>query len=121
MRTGAFHDRVSPVTSAVDSSFDVAIWLVARARAERTDVSPLRLQRLLFLAQQPVENGATDRVSLHGEAYRGGGGFAIVRDDEDDLSDQDGASGCNKHEQGAISARHGLFGGAGADELAHQQ
>jgi len=39
------------VTSAVDSSFDVAIWLVARARAERTDVSPLRLQRLLFLAQ----------------------------------------------------------------------
>ena len=70
---------------------------------------------------QPVEKGATDRVSLHGEAYRGEGGFAIVRDDEDDLSDQDGASGCNKHEQGAISARHGLFRGAGADKLAHQQ
>ena len=39
------------MTSAVDSSFDVAIWLVARARAERTDITPLRLQRLLYLAQ----------------------------------------------------------------------
>ena len=41
--------------------------------------------------------------------------------DEDDLNDQDGSSGRNKHEQGANSARHGLLRGAGADELAHQQ
>ena len=46
---------------------------------------------------------------------------AILRDDEDDLNDQDGSSGRNKHEQGANSARHGLLRGAGADELAHQQ
>jgi len=71
--------------------------------------------------QQPVEKGAIDRGSPHGDAYRGDGGFAILRDDEDDLSDQDGASGRYKHEQGAISARHGLLRGAGADELAHQQ
>ena len=72
-------------------------------------------------AQQPVEKGVIDRVSRHGEAYRGEGGFAILRDDEDDLNDQDGSSGRNKHEQGANSARHGLLRGAGADELAHQQ
>ena len=48
-------------------------------------------------------------------------GFAILGDDEDDLNDQDGSSGRNKHEQGANSARHGLLRGAGADELAHQQ
>ena len=71
--------------------------------------------------QQPVEKGVIDRVSRHGEAYRGEGGFAILRDDEDDLNDQDGSSGRNKHEQGANSARHGLLRGAGADELAHQQ
>ncbi len=70
---------------------------------------------------QPVDKGVIDRVSLYGEAYRGEGGVAILRDDEDDLSDQDGASGGNKHEQGAISPRHGLFRGAGTDELAHQQ
>ena len=70
---------------------------------------------------QPVEKGVIDRVSRHGEAYRGEGGFAILRDDEDDLNDQDGSSGRNKHEQGANSARHGLLRGAGADELAHQQ
>ena len=69
---------------------------------------------------QPVEKGVIDRVSRHGEAYRGEGGFAILRDDEDDLNDQDGSSGRNKHEQGANSARHGLLRGAGADELAHQ-
>ena len=69
-----------------------------------------------------VEKGVIDRVSRHGEAsYRGEGGFAILRDDEDDLNDQDGSSGRNKHEQGANSARHGLLRGAGADELAHQQ
>ena len=72
-------------------------------------------------AYQPVEKGVIDRVSRHGEAYRGEGGFAILRDDEDDLNDQDGSSGRNKHEQGANSARHGLLRGAGADELAHQQ
>ena len=71
--------------------------------------------------QQPVEKGVIDRVSRHGEAYRGKGGFAILREDEDDLNDQDGSSGRNKHEQGANSARHGLLRGAGADELAHQQ
>ena len=70
---------------------------------------------------QPVEKGVIDRVSRHGEAYRGEGGFAILGDDEDDLNDQDGSSGRNKHEQGANSARHGLLRGAGADELAHQQ
>ena len=73
------------------------------------------------MAYQPVEKGVIDRVSRHGEAYRGEGGFAILRDDEDDLNDQDGSSGRNKHEQGANSARHGLLRGAGADELAHQQ
>ena len=73
------------------------------------------------LPYQPVEKGVIDRVSRHGEAYRGEGGFAILRDDEDDLNDQDGSSGRNKHEQGANSARHGLLRGAGADELAHQQ
>ena len=72
-------------------------------------------------AYQPVEKGVIDRVSRHGEAYRGEGGFAILGDDEDDLNDQDGSSGRNKHEQGANSARHGLLRGAGADELAHQQ
>ena len=70
---------------------------------------------------QPVEKGVIDRVSRHGEAYRGEGGFAILGDDEDDLNDQDGSSGRNKHEQGANSARRGLLLGAGADELAHQQ
>ena len=73
------------------------------------------------LTYQPVEKGVIDRVSRHGEAYRGEGGFAILGDDEDDLNDQDGSSGRNKHEQGANSARHGLLRGAGADELAHQQ
>ena len=68
-----------------------------------------------------LEKGVIDRVSRHCEAYRGEGGFAILRDDEDDLNDQDGSSGRNKHEQGANSARHGLLRGAGADELAHQQ
>ena len=53
---------------------------------------------------QPVEKGVIDRVSRHGEAYRGEGGFAILRDDEDDLNDQDGSSGRNKHEQGANEA-----------------
>ena len=70
---------------------------------------------------QPVEKGVIDRVSRHGEAYRGEGGFAILRDDEDDLNNQDGSNGRNKHEQGANSARHGLLRGAGADELTHQQ
>ncbi len=70
---------------------------------------------------QPVEKGVIYRVSRHSEAYRGEGGFAVLRDDEDDLSDQDGSRGGNKHEQGAISPRHGLFRGTGADELAHQQ
>jgi uncharacterized phage-associated protein len=37
--------------SAVESSFDVAVWFVARARAEHQDMSALRLQRLLYLAQ----------------------------------------------------------------------
>ena len=74
-----------------------------------------------WAAYQPVEKGVIDRVSRHGEAYRGEGGFAILGDDEDDLNDQDGSSGRNKHEQGANSARHGLLRGAGADELAHQQ
>ena len=37
--------------SAVESSFDVAIWFVARARADHQELAALRLQRLLFLAQ----------------------------------------------------------------------
>ena len=90
------------------------------------EVSPEHQALLLsaargYTAYQPVEKGVIDRVSRHGEAYRGEGGFAILRDDEDDLNDQDGSSGRNKHEQGANSARHGLLRGAGADELAHQQ
>ena len=78
----------------------------------------------LFLTEQvyqPVEKGVIDRVSLHGETQRGEGGFAILRDDEDDLSDQNRSSRRNKHKNTAISARHGLPRGAGADELAHQQ
>ena len=73
------------------------------------------------LPYQPVEKGAIDRVSPHGETYCGEGDFAILRDDEDDLSDQNGSSGRNKHENTAISARHRFPRGAGADALAHQQ
>lgn len=39
------------MVAAADSTFDVAVWLVARARADRVDLAPLKLQRLLFLAQ----------------------------------------------------------------------
>ena len=49
------------------------------------------------------------------------GGFAILRDDEDHLSDQNGSSWRNKHANTAISARHGLPRGAGADQFAHQE
>ncbi len=70
---------------------------------------------------QPVEKGVIDRVSPHSETQRGEGGLAILRDDDDDLNDQNGSSGRNKHENMAISARHGLPRSAGADELAHQQ
>ncbi len=55
---------------------------------------------------QPVEKGAIDRVSPHGETHRSEGGFAIVRDADDDLSNQNVSSGRNKHENTAISARH---------------
>ena len=43
--------KVPAVTPAVDSTFDVAVWLAARARADRAELAPLQLQRLLFLAQ----------------------------------------------------------------------
>ncbi len=36
---------------AAESSFDVALWLLDRARTERTPIQPRRLQCLLFLAQ----------------------------------------------------------------------
>ena len=36
---------------------------------------------------RPVEISTIDRVSPHGEAYCGVGGFAILRGDEDDLND----------------------------------
>ena len=112
-----------------------AVWLYCRFTLSYRDVEDLLAERGLDIsyetvrrwvlkfgrAYQPVEKGVIDRVSRHGEAYRGEGGFAILRDDEDDLNDQDGSSGRNKHEQGANSARHGLLRGAGADELAHQQ
>ena len=112
-----------------------AVWLYCRFTLSYRDVEDLLAERGLDTsyetvrrwvlkfgrAYQPVEKGVIDRVSRHGEAYRGEGGFAILRDDEDDLNDQDGSSGRNKHEQGANSARHGLLRGAGADELAHQQ
>lgn len=39
------------MTTAAESTFDVAVWLVARARADRAELAPLKLQRLLFLAQ----------------------------------------------------------------------
>ena len=112
-----------------------AVWLCFRFPLSYRDVEDLLAERGVDVsyetirrwslkfgqAYQPVEKGVIDRVSRHGEAYRGEGGFAILRDDEDDLNDQDGSSGRNKHEQGANSARHGLLRGAGADELAHQQ
>lgn len=37
--------------AAAASSFDVAAWLLARARRERRRLPPLALQRLLYLAQ----------------------------------------------------------------------
>jgi len=97
----------------------ILLFLMIKSKSPKE----LRLSKRFFTHEpyQPVEKGAIGRVSLHGEAYRGEGGFAVLRDDEDDLSDQDGASGCNKHEQGAISPRHGLLRGTGADELAHKQ
>ena len=49
------------MVSAVDSTFDVVVWLVARARADRTELAPIKLQRLLFLAQ------AYFAGSTHGE------------------------------------------------------
>ena len=115
--------------ASVPRASHIAIWPF---REDEIPISPASARRFndsflaaLFLgadgAYQPVEKGVIDRVSRHGEAYRGEGGFAILRDDEDDLNDQDGSSGRNKHEQGANSARHGLLRGAGADELAHQQ
>ena len=91
------------------------------SKAYNAEMLAAALCKLEGFTYQPVEKGVIDRVSRHGEAYRGEGGFAILRDDEDDLNDQDGSSGRNKHEQGANSARHGLLRGAGADELAHQQ
>ncbi len=39
--------------------------------------------------------------------------FAILRDDEDDLSDQDGASGRYKHEQGYFLKHDGRMGNVG--------
>jgi len=55
---------------------------------------------------QSVEKGAIDWVPHLAEAYRGKGGVALLRDDEDDLNDQDSSSGRKKHEQGAIFPRH---------------
>ncbi len=49
------------MVAAVESTFDVAIWLVARARADRSELAPIKLQRLLFLAQ------AYFAGSTHGE------------------------------------------------------
>ena len=69
----------------------------------------------------PLKKASLTGFHATAKQYRGEGGFAILRDDEDNLNDQDGSSGRNKHEQGANSARHGLLRGAGADELAHQQ
>jgi len=39
------------MASAAESTFDVVLWLIARARADRRELTPLGLQRLLFLAQ----------------------------------------------------------------------
>ena len=74
---------------------------------------PSALQRdaaLTRFAYQPVEKGVIDRVSRHGEAYRGEGGFAILRDDEDDLNDQDGSSGRNKTNKAPIPPATASFG-----------
>lgn len=49
------------MVSAAESTFDVAIWLIARARADHTVLAPIKLQRLLFLAQ------AYFAGSTHGE------------------------------------------------------
>ena len=118
----AMHPTVKPVALVADAILDCSrrggIVLDAFAGSGTTLIAAERIGRRAY---QPVEKGVIDRVSRHGEAYRGEGGFAILGDDEDDLNDQDGSSGRNKHEQGANSARHGLLRGAGADELAHQQ
>ena len=37
--------------TAVSSSFDVAFWFIDRGRADRQQLSSLKLQRMLFLAQ----------------------------------------------------------------------
>ena len=90
--------------------------------ASRFGVHPIMIhQWKRALLNSPLKKAPLTGISSHDEAYRGEGGFAILRDDEGYLSDQDGSSGRNKHENTAISARHGLARGAGADELAHQQ
>ena len=115
--------RVQPMPKLGPWTAELERMLEANeTKSKRERLTLLRISEALEgLGYQPVEKGVIDRVSRHGEAYRGEGGFAILRDDEDDLNDQDGSSGRNKHEQGANSARHGLLRGAGADELAHQQ
>ena len=58
------------------------------------------------------------RLSLPDEECGGENRLAALRDPQ---CDQHGPGGREQHENTAISARHGLARGAGADELAHQQ
>ena len=103
--------------AAVKSAEQQSVLMLHRAR----DLLVRQRTMLINALNSPLKKASLTGFSRHGEAYRGEGGFAILRDDEDDLNDQDGSSGRNKHEQGANSARHGLLRGAGTDELAHQQ
>ena len=80
-----------------------------------------RFEDLASPGYQPVEKGAHARVSSDGEPYRGEGGIILVRDDEDDLSDQNGSTIHAEQAETAISACYDLSRGAGADDLAHQQ
>ena len=56
-------------------------------------------------------------MSSDGEPYRGEGGIILVRDDEDDLSDQNGSTIHAEQAETAISACYDLSRGAGADDL----
>ena len=112
---------VAATVDVVNTAADVAKSIASFLRENDLPPAVVLAPDDRLNAYQPVEKGAIDRASLHHGTYRGEGDFAVVRNDEGDLSDQDGASGGHKREQGAISARHGLFRGAGADELAHQQ
>ena len=74
--------------------------------------------------QRPASSGAARWALLtgfHWSAKPDATGLRACPSDEDHLSDQNGSSWRNKHANTAISARHGLPRGAGADQFAHQE